>query len=333
MGKKIIILIFLIINSITGFTCTTFILKSAGELVFGRNLDWYSDNGIIVINKRNITKTSLVFPPEKQIKWTSKYGSITFNQFGKEFPYGGINEKGLVVEIMVADAEYPKLDNRPAVNELQWIQYQLDNSSTIDEVINSDKILRISKISQELHFLVCDSAGNTAVIEYKSGKMLIYRNKDLPIPVLENDIYSKSLNNFNKNVSCRFTTAAQMINDYKSNQPIINYSFSILNKVALNGSWSIVYDIKNMKIHFKTESNQTIRIIDINSFDFDCKKESMIYDLKLPDSGNIDNLFIPFDSKTNKLKMQDAVESSQINLPNEILSKFYNYHKECKCLK
>jgi len=34
----------------------------------------------------------------------------------------------LVIEIMCADVSYPEFDDRPAVNELQWIQYQLDNS-------------------------------------------------------------------------------------------------------------------------------------------------------------------------------------------------------------
>ena len=48
-----------------------------------------------------------MFPPEKPIEWISKYGSISFNQFGAEFPYGGINEEGLVVEIMTSRAEYP----------------------------------------------------------------------------------------------------------------------------------------------------------------------------------------------------------------------------------
>jgi choloylglycine hydrolase len=32
----------------------------------------------------------------KTISWISKYGSITFNQYGREFPTGGMNEKGLV---------------------------------------------------------------------------------------------------------------------------------------------------------------------------------------------------------------------------------------------
>ena len=30
--------------------------------------------------------------------WVSKYGSVTFNQYGRELPTGGMNEAGLVVE-------------------------------------------------------------------------------------------------------------------------------------------------------------------------------------------------------------------------------------------
>ena len=117
--KRASLLLLLLISSTITFGCTTFVLKTNNGLVFGRNLDWVSDNGVIVENKRNVTKTSLVFSPEKPIQWTSKYGSISFNQFGKEFPFGGINEKGLVVEIMLANAAYPLADERPAVNELQ----------------------------------------------------------------------------------------------------------------------------------------------------------------------------------------------------------------------
>jgi choloylglycine hydrolase len=147
----------------TGFSCTTFVLKNDSTLLFGRNLDWVSDDGIAVVNKRNVEKTALVLPPSRPMEWTSKYGSLTFNQFGKEFPFGGINEKGLVVEIMLVKTEYPEADKRAAVNELQWVQYQLDCSKSVEEVIKSDSFLRISKIRQNLHFLICDSAGNTAV--------------------------------------------------------------------------------------------------------------------------------------------------------------------------
>ena len=38
-------------------------------------------------------------------QWQSKYASVTFNQYGVELPTGGINEKGLVVEIMGLKSE------------------------------------------------------------------------------------------------------------------------------------------------------------------------------------------------------------------------------------
>jgi penicillin V acylase-like amidase (Ntn superfamily) len=330
---KAIITCLILLNSILSDACTTFVLKDADNLLFGRNLDWVSDNGIIVTNKRNVQKTSLVFAPDKSIRWTSKYGSITFNQFGKEFPFGGINEKGLVVEIMVVEGSYPKADARSAVNELQWVQYQLDNASTIEEVIQSDKKIRISGISQNLHFLICDKSGNVAVIEFDRSGMMIYKGSDLPIPVLENDTYANSLLKNNKGQKCRFGTAAKMINEYKSipGKSPVDYSFSILDKVVLDGSWSIVYDIKNMKIYFKSATNQTRKSINIREFDFSCGTAGLMFNLLDKSSGDVTPKFTEFTSTLNNNKLAAALKSNSIRLPKEIEDQFYGYHKKCRC--
>lgn len=334
MKKIIIVFALLMLNKASGNTCTTFILQNEGNLVFGRNLDWYSDNGLVVVNKRNVRKTSLVFPPEKSIDWVSKYGSITFNQFGKEFPFGGINEKGLVIEIMVAPADYEHFDDRKAVNELQWIQYQLDNSATVEEVINSRKFLRISALDQELHFLICESSGTSAVIEFKSGSMIAYRDYGMPVKVLENDTYSTSLLKYKRNTDCRFTTAATMIKNYtgKTKQSVIDYSFEILDNVAISQEWAIVYDIKNMKIYFKTATNQKIKEIAVNRFNFDCKSETLIYDLLTENIGNINKQFVTFSPALNTEKLKSAISSAEIEMENKQLLKFLNYRKECNCL-
>jgi len=332
--KKITFLFIFIFSTILSFSCTTFIINVNGNLVFGRNLDWVSDNGLVIVNQRDVKKTSLVFPPEKPIEWVSKYGSITFNQFGKEFPFGGINEKGLVVEIMLAPADYPNFDNRKSINELQWVQYQLDNCKTIDEIIKSDKFLRISEIAEDLHFLICDSSGNAAAIEFKDGKMLVYRDDNLPYPVLENDTYYWSLSNLKNNIDCRFATTIEMIENYKkSNQNIIDYSFEILDKVALNKMWSIVYDIKNMQIYFKTISNPNIQIIDVLKFDFSCSNKTKMYDLFNRKKGNITNSFVKFSSFKNYNKLKNAIKTNEIQIPKIVVYKFYNYHKKCKCVK
>ena len=70
----------------------------------------------------------------KPFTWTSRFGSLTFNQYGREFPSGGINEKGLVVELMwLDDTRYPAPDGRGELPTLQWIQYQLDTAANVDD--------------------------------------------------------------------------------------------------------------------------------------------------------------------------------------------------------
>lgn len=59
MLKKTILTLCFCYFLTTSFACTTFVLKTTNHLVFGRNLDWVSDNGIIVTNKRNVAKKAL----------------------------------------------------------------------------------------------------------------------------------------------------------------------------------------------------------------------------------------------------------------------------------
>src|SRR5687767_1893759 len=175
--------------------CTTFFINQDGQMVFGRNYDWITDVGRVNTNARGLSKTSMKTEDGKTITWTSKYGSITFNQYGKEFPTGGMNKKGLVVELMwLEGTKYPGKDDRAALNVLQWIQYQLDNAATVEEVIASDTLVRISAGSVPLHYLIADAAGNAATIEFLNGKMIAKMSKDhkLAYPVLTNHTYDYS---------------------------------------------------------------------------------------------------------------------------------------------
>jgi penicillin V acylase-like amidase (Ntn superfamily) len=77
----------------------------------------------------------------------------------------------------------PAADQRASLNELQWIQYQLDNSSTIDEVIGSDQLIRISRNdAAPLHYLVADSKGHAATIEFIKGKMVVHKSNESGYP-------------------------------------------------------------------------------------------------------------------------------------------------------
>ncbi|MCW3110901.1 MAG: linear amide hydrolase, partial [Segetibacter sp.] len=91
-------------------------------MAFGKNYDWMTGTGSVNTNLRGLAKSSLPLEGGNILKWTSKYGSTTFNQYGKEFPNGGMNEKGVVVELMwLTESKYPTQDNRSALSVLQWI--------------------------------------------------------------------------------------------------------------------------------------------------------------------------------------------------------------------
>ena len=181
-----------VLQSVTA--CTTFFIAKNGQLAFGRNYDWVTDAGILCTNLRGLAKTSTRMPEGGAVSWVSKYGSITFNQYGKEFPMGGMNEEGLVVEMMWLDgSEYPKPDKRPSLNVLQWIQYQLDNCASVKEVIATSKKVRISpQGNPPLHYLVADASGHSAAIEFLNGRMVVHQGQGLPLPVLANTAYATS---------------------------------------------------------------------------------------------------------------------------------------------
>jgi len=300
--------------------CTTFFLEKNGQMVFGKNYDWITGTGMIHTNLRGLAKSSLPLEKGNALHWTSRYGSTTFNQYGKEFPNGGMNETGLVVELMwLTESEYPAKDKRPALSVLQWIQYQLDNCSTIDEVIATDKMLRITSTGTPQHYLVADSKGQVATIEFLEGKMVIHRGNELPYPVLANSTYQASLLTTNKTTGAfstdRFSTACQMVQQYwkpVSKKPIIDYSFDILNKVAQPGftKWSIVYDITNRKVYFKTASNIQVKSFALTDFDYACSSSALYYNVNKGDKGNISRSFATYSSQQNKLTLKTAFKES-----------------------
>lgn len=352
--KKIIqhsILLFLLFIGLNGKACTTFCINDSINLIFGRNFDFSTGFGHVIINKRNMKKSALIQPPEKRIEWISKYGSVTFNQSGREFPYGGINEKGLVIEQMWLDkTTYPEIDNRYGLTELQWIQYQLDNSETVDELIASDTLLRISKLSvAPLHFLVCDRFGNIATIEYLNGKMICHTQSSLPIRVLANDSYEssiayiKSFRDFGGTDSIpnttrsldRFAKAASMIKQYE-NKNVIDYSFDILSSISQGGAthWSIVYDIKNMTVYYKTFKNKTIRQFNVSDIDFSCDSPSLYIDID--DSMANDKLnFKIYSYKTNRELIDNLCNNVRFleTMPEEAREITAKYPETTKCNK
>ena len=146
------VLLALTLSLNSAFACTTFCLATKGQVLFGRNYDWDIGDGLIFINKRGVAKISTGNEDPNPAKWVSRYGSVTFNQYGRENPNGGMNEAGLVVEeLWLDETEYPQRKDLPSIDTQEWIQYELDTSATVAEAIANARKVRIES-DVKVHF-------------------------------------------------------------------------------------------------------------------------------------------------------------------------------------
>ena len=280
--------------------CTTFVLVDQDHVVYGRNFDYYVADGRVMVNRRGLLKTA--FGTNSGLQWISRYGSLSFNQFGHEFPNGGMNEAGLVVEHMLLDGtQYPS-DARPSLTELQWIQYQLDCSATVADVLASDAQVRIQPGSTGLHFLVADRTGRCAVIEFLGGRLVCHIDGSLPVAALTNDTYDSSLayeavtspaRADHVSSLGRFVQAAASVRSFPGLHPAdpIGYAFSALANVSQPSGtptqWSIVYDLANRIAYFRTRPVQSIKQIHLDALDFRPGAPIRMMDINAPTGGEV----------------------------------------------
>jgi penicillin V acylase-like amidase (Ntn superfamily) len=288
--------------------CLTFCLTHEEDVVYGRSFDWDVDTGAVFVNLRNVRKMAFVLPPEKPLSWVSKYGSVTFNQFSKEVPIGGMNEEGLVIESMVCPAAHSGVDERAAINELQWIQYHLDTCRTVGEVIRSAGMVRISRYAVRLHYLVTDHSGESAVIEFINGKMVHRSGENLPVKVLANAYYAGDLRGLTAQKkserpgqSSRFVRAARMLEKYDGGEEPVEYAFDVLDAVSQGDftKWQVVYDIRNRRIHFRSSRKHKTKLIELSHFNFERAKDALMLDVNTGKKGSVSSQFQTYTQALN----------------------------------
>jgi choloylglycine hydrolase len=328
------------------------LLDQGDELVFGRNYDWTVDDGLVVVNKRGVSKTALTNDPHPA-RWTSEYGSVTFNQYGRELPLGGMNEAGLVVEVMWLDeTEYPGPDSRPAIDNLQWVQYQLDNFSTVGEVLASDSLIRItSGGAARIHYLVGDRTGSCASVEFIDSALVYHTSNTMAVKTLTNDTYEASVKFLGEHEGFggespipggpgsleRFVRTSKMVAEYESEhvESVAEYAFDILADVSQDEwtKWSIVYDIENSRIYFRTFANRETRYIDLDSLDFSCKTPVRVLDINDDGAGDILQRMVDYAREINRNLIGSAFGKTEFlqGTPEEVLDLIASYPESTEC--
>lgn len=316
---------FLVFVALDVHPCTTFCMTVGDRVVFGQNYDWYTRIGTIMVNKRWVTRESLT---QRPAHWKSRYASITFNQYGRGFPAGGMNEVGLVVALMdLSETEYPAVDSRPSAGVLDWIQYQLDLSADIDQAVANASAIRVATGSRGTHYLIADRTGRAVTIEHLNGALVTHSGSTLPVSVLANDRYDQSLAYLSTITGFggsqpvpvgseslqRFARAASMIRTTSSNADPVERAFAILDSVRQsNTRWSIVYDPVMGRIHYRTDQDRAPRWIAFSSFETGCASPVKILDMNAAPEGDLAPYFEDYTTAANIALVNAAFNDTSI---------------------
>ena len=188
--------------------------------------------------------------------------------------------------MFLSETVNPDPDERPPLGSAMWMQYQLDTSATLVEVIASETEVRIMDTVD--HYLVCDRQADCAVIEFLDGDMVVHSNESLPVPALTNYLYTESIDTWQTDSSAqlrydslrRFVLAADRVTGFAadSTESAVEYAFETLAEVASEEytQWSIVFDPENSQLHFRSITNPEIQFLSFDDLDFSCSTPTLM---------------------------------------------------------
>jgi len=340
----------LVSSAVPGTACTAFLLKHPKGPVMAANFDWDVAAGMAVVNPRGLAKTALVDEGLNPVRWTSRYGSLTVNQYGREFPIGGMNEEGLAMEVLwLAETSYPAPGEHRSIGALQWVQYCLDSFRTVGDVVASASEVAITS-SAPLHFLACDRTANCAVIEFLDGRLVARSERTLPLPVLTNDTYNDSLEYLNRTLGyggepveptgtgslARFARAASgtHLARTRGGDDPVGDAVAILHDVAQpeRTQWSLVYELQTGRVDFRTASNPKLRSIDLAELDLDCTADPLVLDLASDGHGDVTSALVPYSTEANRTMIMAGFSADEVTAPSkEILERMVSYPDDQLC--
>lgn len=317
--------------------CSLFSFSAGDQVVFGQNLDWHTPlPGVVAVNMRGIEKTVLPWkgwwPAPRDgdpVTWTSRYGSVTFTCYGRDFIDGGMNEAGLMVDEASLAAVYPPDDGRPGVSCTQWMQYQLDNFATVDEVLAHLDDLRPD--GEGWHYLIADAGGDCAVIEYPAGEALVYTGPDLEVCAATNTGHEQALSHMPMDLAFgggidigagsdsygRFVRMAALMRGYDPARDgdAADYALLILDEVSVPDTRrSVVYDAGRRRVLWRTPENPRVRRLDLDSLDFSGDTPTMMCDVERGGPGEVSHLLAPFTLEANRAVVE-AIRGSARTSP------------------
>jgi hypothetical protein len=241
-------------SSSPAWACSLFaVLGDPEAQVFGRNFDWsyspalllftyprdgYASASVVdlafFIDGENLDRLDeLPLRDRKDLLMLWRY------------PFDGMNEHGVVVGMAaVPDSRVPVSADRPSIGSLGIIREILDHARNVDEALVTLARFNVDmEGGPQIHYLIADPAGNSAVVEFYRGEMVVIRN-NVPWQAATN-FYQAPVSEKTPSPCRRYDTLVAQLAE-RSGRMNAAEAMSLLSDVAQpNTQWSAVYGMQS----------------------------------------------------------------------------------------
>lgn len=192
--------------------CTR-VLWNSNDLAIltGRSMDWPESTQPLIVafpagRERDGTHPTGVVSDPNPLRWTSTYSSLVTTIYGLG-TVDGLNDAGLAGHALYLEATDfgPRDPAKPAVQAGLWLQYLLDQASTVAEALllmNEIEVLEVSARGHDanLHLALEDAGGDSAIIEFADGRPVIHHGRQFTLmtndPTYDEQLKLLSLQDF-----------------------------------------------------------------------------------------------------------------------------------------
>jgi penicillin V acylase-like amidase (Ntn superfamily) len=240
----------------TNWACTCFAtLNNQTDMLFGRNFDWDHRPALVLYTNppsgyKSISMVDLGFLGFYYDDQISQQPIENLQDLlsSPYFLLDGMNEYGLTIGCMaIPNAENVINPEKVTLGSLAFMRLVLDYAININEAIDLwDNYNVYFPPGPDLHYLIADAEGNSAVIEWVGGEMIVLRNEQL-WQVSTNFVIYGSLNSTKQGCS-RYTTCKSVLSGSEGN--IDPYeALNLLETVSQSSTqWSVVYNMQKKEI-------------------------------------------------------------------------------------
>ncbi len=232
------------------YSCTCFSAFGENTRLFGRNYDWSDAATYFVVftdppdGYASVSAVDLGFFGYDQSKSPSSPDNQDILRLLPYFPFDGMNEKGVAVGMnALSRAHSPHDTSKVSIGELQLIRLVLDYAASTQEALSLIRQYNILMEEPPIHYLIADSAGHSAILEFVEGAMVVMENME-QWQVTTNFIITGLTDP--ENAPCwRYRTAHEML---RNNDGILAESDAIelLHTVSVSSTrWSWIFDMKS----------------------------------------------------------------------------------------